>query len=228
MYFSSTSSSNGSAIDHADVRARHESRHRPGADAEQGLAGDAAPALGSDPAGRRRCRRSTPASSWSACSSPTTAPRFVCAEQPAGVARARPDPAHSRRRQCDPVRLRVLDAHLARRRQAARLQHVGVAQVLAAVRAQNVQIAAGSLGARTGDQGNRLHRDRGCRRPLLDARAVREHHPAREHRRHQRAPEGCRARRARTIQLRPQRALQQPGRRRFRACSCSPARTRSA
>ncbi|KAG0750938.1 hypothetical protein G6F24_014793 [Rhizopus arrhizus] len=37
---------------HPDLRERHHPGHRPGAGAEQGIAGHATPAFGSDPAGR--------------------------------------------------------------------------------------------------------------------------------------------------------------------------------
>ena len=48
LYFSSTSNADGTVADHRHLRAGHQSRHRPGAGAEQGAGGDAA-------AARRRC-----------------------------------------------------------------------------------------------------------------------------------------------------------------------------
>ena len=51
LYFSSSSNADGTVHDHRHLRARHQSRHRPGAGAEQGAGGGAA-------AAQRRC------SSW--------------------------------------------------------------------------------------------------------------------------------------------------------------------
>ena len=58
LYFASTTSSRGQVADHRDVRAGHQPRHRPGAGAEQGAAGDAAAAAGGAAAGRRACTKS--------------------------------------------------------------------------------------------------------------------------------------------------------------------------
>ena len=188
LYFSSTSSSNGGRIDHADVRDRHRSRHRAGADAEQGLAGDAAPAGRSDrsrassvakanpgfPDGRRAALRRQQRST-----------RY--AAQQHAFARACSTRSRAFRASADaPVRLRIRDAHLARSGQAARLQPLGGAGARGRARAERaVRRGLGRCRA-VASTGRASPRPVIGRRPLHLARAVREHHPAHESGRHDR------------------------------------------
>ncbi len=185
-------------LDHADVRARHRSRHRPGADAEQGLAGDAAPAGGGDAAGRRRRPRRTPDFLMvGMLKSDDGSLDSYALEQPARLARDRPDrsafPASAARSSSAP------NTRCASGSMPDKLHGYG----LSAAQALNAVRGAERAGRRrldrrgAGDRGQRLHRDGDRRGSLHLARAVREHHAAHEQRRHHGAPEGCRARRAR-------------------------------
>ena len=76
-----------------------------------------------------------------------------------------------------------------------KLQGYGLSasQVLTAVRGQNVQFAAGSVGAEPSPEGQAFTAIGLGRGPLQHRRTVRQHHPARRCRWHHGAPEGRRA-----------------------------------
>ena len=146
-------------VDHADLRPRHQSRYRAGADAEQGLARDAAPAGRSDAAGRGRRQGESGLLDVRRAASPTTARMDSYALNNIIASRVLDQVApRARRRQHDPVRFGIRDAHLARPGEAARLRPVRRAGAQRGARAERaVRRRLGRRGAGASGQG--IHGD---------------------------------------------------------------------